>query len=60
MTVQIPDDVMKILAEGAAQLHDLYVIYVQAGFTESQAMEIILATFTAMATPEETGSSYDR
>jgi hypothetical protein len=35
------------LAEGAAQLHELFVEYVRAGFTEAQAMQLIVAMITA-------------
>jgi hypothetical protein len=33
-----PDDPITSLAEGAAQLHELYLVYVEAGFTDGQAL----------------------
>lgn len=43
---QIPDSPMTALAAGAAQLHELFRSYVEAGFTEPQAMQIICAMVT--------------
>lgn len=36
-----PEDPITQLAEGAAQLHELFVSYMNAGFTESQALFLI-------------------
>lgn len=41
-----PQDPITALAEGAAQLHELYTAHVNAGFTEAQAMQIVLAIIT--------------
>jgi hypothetical protein len=50
---QIPDDPFPLtaLAVGATQLHELYVAYMRAGFTESQAMSLILAMVAAWTPP---------
>ena len=37
------------LTAGAAQLHELYTSYVQAGFTEPQAMQILCTILKAKA-----------
>lgn len=44
-----PDPVPPLteLAAMAAQNHELYTAHVNAGFTEDQAMEILLAVITA-------------
>ena len=42
-----PPEPMTQLAEGAAQLHELLTAYVTAGFTRSEAMEIVIAIITA-------------
>jgi hypothetical protein len=42
-----PQSPITELAAGAAQLHELFTAQVQAGFTETQAMQIILAIVTA-------------
>lgn len=36
-----PEDPITQLAEGAAQLHELFLAYVTAGFTEQQALFLI-------------------
>ncbi|MEV8637779.1 hypothetical protein AB0395_39645 [Streptosporangium sp. NPDC051023] len=36
-----PEDPITQLAQGAAQLHELFMAYVNAGFTESQALYLI-------------------
>ncbi|MFG3136139.1 hypothetical protein ACGFZA_07935 [Streptomyces sp. NPDC048211] len=35
-----PSDPMTVLAAAAAQVHELYQSYVDAGFTEQQALEL--------------------
>ncbi len=43
MPENIPlDNVLTELQGGFAQMHEVYLAAVQAGFTESQAMQIIL------------------
>lgn len=37
----MPADPVTSLAEGAAQLHELFVAYLNAGFTESQALYLL-------------------
>jgi len=36
-----PEDPITLLAQGAAQCHELYMAYVGAGFTESQALYLV-------------------
>lgn len=42
-----PQDPITNLAAGAAQLHELYTSYTGAGFTEDQALQLIIAILTA-------------
>lgn len=42
-----PQDPITDLAAGAAQLHELYVSYLNAGFTEHQALRLIIGILTA-------------
>lgn len=42
-----PLDPITDLAAGAAQLHELYSAYVGAGFTEMQALQLVIALITA-------------
>jgi hypothetical protein len=42
-----PQDPITDLAAGAAQLHELYTAYVAAGFTDIQALQLIIALLTA-------------
>ena len=44
----MPPSPMSALAATAAQTHEMYRSYVDAGFTEVQAMQIICAMLTAM------------
>lgn len=39
----MPPSPLTALAEGAAQLHELYTAYVAAGFTPAQAMQLVCA-----------------
>lgn len=39
-----PNDPVTVLAAMAAELHELYSAYVEAGFTEWQAFELIKIT----------------
>ncbi|MFI6510119.1 hypothetical protein ACIBCT_21145 [Streptosporangium sp. NPDC050855] len=36
-----PEDPITLLAEGAAQLHELFLAYLNAGFTEPQALFLL-------------------
>jgi len=38
---------LRIMMEGAEALHDLYLSYVAAGFSEEQAMRLLLGLMTA-------------
>lgn len=42
-----PEDPITQLAAAAAQVHELYVSYIQAGFSEGQAFELIKAILAA-------------
>ncbi|MCX5144632.1 hypothetical protein [Streptomyces sp. NBC_00338] len=42
-----PSDPMTVLAAAAAQVHELYQSYVDAGFTEQQALELTKAVLIA-------------
>ncbi|GAA2803056.1 hypothetical protein [Streptomyces showdoensis] len=42
-----PEDPITQLAAAAAQLHELYLAYVNAGFSELQAFELVRAIMTA-------------
>lgn len=39
----ITPDPMTLLAAAAVQMHELFRSYVEAGFTEEQAMELLIA-----------------
>ena len=41
-----PLDPISALAEGAAQLHELFMAYVNADFTRAEALQIIIAMVT--------------
>lgn len=45
----MPPSPLTVLAEGAAQLHEVYTAYVAAGFTSAQAMQLVCATIAAAA-----------
>ena len=36
-----PQEPMTALAEGAAQMHEMFTAYVAAGFTEAQALYLV-------------------
>jgi hypothetical protein len=44
MAEPVPADPMTQLAEGAAQLHELFLAYKAAGFSEAQAIYLIGVT----------------
>ena len=44
---QMPPDPMSQLAEGAAQTHELFTSYVQAGFDRGEALQIVIAILMA-------------
>lgn len=47
MSADSPQDPLTELAAGAVQLHELFLAQVEAGFTEPQAMQIVIAVLTA-------------
>lgn len=46
-----PADPMTQLAEGAAQGHELFMSYVDAGFTRQEALAILIGILTAHISP---------
>lgn len=42
-----PDDPMTALAEGAAQAHELFSAYMDAGFTRPEALQITIGIIKA-------------
>ncbi|MFJ2110641.1 hypothetical protein ACIOEX_01710 [Streptomyces sp. NPDC087850] len=42
-----PSDPISQLAEAAVQLHELYLSYISAGFTEGQALDMVKAVLLA-------------
>ena len=42
-----PQDPITDLAAGAAQLHELYVSYLNAGFTREEALRLVIGILTA-------------
>lgn len=43
MSDELPDSPMTALAEGAAQIHEMYAAYMDAGFPEQRAFELVTA-----------------
>lgn len=48
-----PPDPMTALAEGAAQMHELFAAYVDAGFARAEALQILIAVVTASIQPPQ-------
>ncbi|MFE9448290.1 hypothetical protein [Streptomyces sp. NPDC006739] len=42
-----PQDPITDLAAGAAQVHELYLAYIGAGFNEHQALRLVISILTA-------------
>ena len=42
-----PEDPITLLAEGAAQVHELFMAYVNAGFGRAEALQIVIGIITA-------------
>jgi hypothetical protein len=60
MTKDAPVDPMTALAENATMMHELLISYVAAGFTRSEAMQVVLTiTAEGMRAARENGSSTD-
>lgn len=38
---QLPESPLTAMAEGAAQLHEMYTAYMEAGFTEARAFDLV-------------------
>jgi hypothetical protein len=47
MSEDMPHDPLTNLAAAAAQLHEAYEAFIDAGFTESQAMQMVCAIVAA-------------
>jgi hypothetical protein len=45
---ETPQDPITDLAAGAAQVHELYVSYVDAGFTPDQALRLVIGILTGL------------
>lgn len=43
MSDEMPDSPMTALAEGAAQIHEMYAAYMDAGFPEERAFDLVSA-----------------
>lgn len=41
MSDELPDSPMTALAEGAAQIHEMYAAYMDAGFPEERAFDLV-------------------
>jgi hypothetical protein len=52
-----PQDPMTALAEGAAQMHEMFLAYQQAGFTEQQALYLTGCALRAMLSPPTSGGA---
>lgn len=48
--MSIPQDPMTMLAQGAAAQHEIFMAYVEAGFTRPEALAIIIAMITTHIT----------
>ena len=48
-----PEDPISLLAEGAAQLHELFTAYVNAGFSRAEALQITVGIITAQPRPPQ-------
>jgi hypothetical protein len=47
MTGPSPQDPITVLAEGAAQAHEVFLAYIAAGFSEQQALYLTAQVITA-------------
>jgi hypothetical protein len=46
---------MTALGEGAAQMHEMFLAYVESGFTEQQALYLVGCAIKAMLSPPTSG-----
>ncbi len=46
MAASVPNDPLTFLAEAAAQQHELFMAWVNAGFTRAEALQMIIAIMT--------------
>lgn len=47
MSDELPPSPVSVLAASAAQTHELYTAYLNAGFTKTQAMQLVCAALQA-------------
>jgi hypothetical protein len=55
MIMPEPQEPLTALAEGAAQMHEMFLAYIQAGFTEQQALYLVGCALKAMLSPPTAG-----
>lgn len=48
-----PEDPMTELAAGAAQMHELFTAYMNAGFSHDDALQLLIAIITASIRPPQ-------
>ncbi len=56
MSEQAPEDPISIMAESATAQHEIFLTYIEAGFTRPEALQIVIAMITthiAMPSVEE-------
>lgn len=46
MSDELPDTPLTALAEGAAQLHEMYTAYLDAGFSEERAFDLTVTVLS--------------
>ena len=54
---ELPDDPMTSLAEGATEMHEYYLSLMSAGFTPSEALEVVIAVVREAVRMNGPGSS---
>jgi hypothetical protein len=47
MMEDLPNDPMSTLAEQATNMHELYLAFVESGFSPDQAMQLLASVMTA-------------
>ena len=52
--MEVPEPLTE-LAEGAAQMHEMFLAYVQVGFTEQQALYLVGCALKAILAPPTAG-----
>ena len=44
----LPDEPLSELVEGAVNQHEMYMAWIEAGFTENQSLELLKAVLTSL------------